>query len=97
MPERGAYHVLDGALFPVGKFHFRLFLAHTWALTADRARFFRALARSLAANGTRLRRWLYALAGVIDTPRARFRFQRFAIPFRIAEMKVRLHEIVMVK
>src|SRR5271157_3078750 len=96
MPERGAHHVLNGTLFPVGQLHFRLclLLAHTWALTANLARLLRTLTRCFSTHWTRLRRWLYTLAGVIATLQARFRFQRLAVPLRITEMKVRLHEVV---
>ena len=96
VPERGAHHVLNGTLFAVGQLHFRLrlLLAHAWALTANRARFFRTFARCLSAHRTWLRYRLHALAGVLATLLARFRLQRLAVPFRIAEMVVRLHEVV---
>ena len=96
MPERRAHHVLDGALLAVGELHFRFLLANAWTLAADSARLFRTFARSLAAYEARLRRsWdLYALARREPALLARLRLHRFAVPFRIAEMVVRLHEIV---
>src|SRR5271157_1720588 len=96
MPERGAHHVLNGTLFPVGQLHFRLclLLAHTWALTANLARLLRTLTRCFSTHWTRLRRWLYTLAGVIATLLAGLRLHRFAVPFRIAEMVVGFHEVV---
>jgi hypothetical protein len=56
----------------------------------------RTLARYLSANGTWFccRSRLWALAWVIAALLARLRFQRLAVPFRIAEMKVRLHEVI---
>src|SRR5271157_1272020 len=96
MPERGAHHVLNGTLFAVSQLHscLRLLFADTWALTANLARLVRTLTRCFSTHWTRLRRWLYTLAGVIATLQARFRFQRLAVPLRIAEMVVRLHEVV---
>ena len=91
------YHVLYRALFTVGELDLRLFLADARTLPADRARFlffFRTLAWSLATNCAGL--WLlpFALTRLAAALLARFRFQRLAVPFRVAEMQVRLHEVV---
>src|SRR5271157_5563278 len=96
VPEGGRHHGLDGAFFAVGKLHFhsRLFLAHARALTAHAARFFLTLAGPLAAIRAWLRLNSYALAGMITTLLAGFWFQRLAVPLRIAEMVVGLHEVV---
>src|SRR5216683_6520515 len=96
MPERGAHHMLNGPLFSIGRLHFCLLLAYAGALVADRAGGLRTFARYLSANGTwfRGRRRLWALARVIATLLARFRFQRLAVPFGIVEVKVSLHEVI---
>ncbi len=70
MPERGAHHVLDGALFAVREFHFRLLLAHARTLPASLARLFRTLARTLPAHRAWLRRDLLALTGIRPALRA---------------------------
>jgi hypothetical protein len=55
---------------------------------------FGTLARTFPAGGTWLWRCLHALARVRVTCLAWFRFQRFPVPLRIAEVTVRLHEVV---
>ena len=96
MPECGGHHGLDVALLAVGELHFdsRLLLAHARALATDAARLLRTLAGTLAAIRAWFRLGFYALAGVIAARLARFRFQRFAVPFGVAEMVVGLHEVV---
>src|ERR1017187_6416787 len=94
MPERGAHHVLNGTLLPVGQLHFRPFFAHARALTAHWASFLRTLARNHSAYRTGLGCRLYALARVKATLLAGLRFHRFAVPLRVTEMKIGLHEVV---
>lgn len=96
MPERGAHHMLNGPLFPIGEHHFCLFLAYAAALAADRAYVFRTFARCLPTNGTwfRGRRRLCASARLIAALLAGLRLQRLAVPFGVAEVKIGLHEVI---
>jgi hypothetical protein len=94
VPEGRGHHVLDSTLFAVGELHFCLFLAYARALAAERALVFRTLARCLATNRTGLWRLLFTLAWVIAALLARFRFQRLAVPLRIVEVQIGLHEVV---
>jgi hypothetical protein len=82
MPERRHHHVLDGALFPVGQFHFRLFLVLTNAidLAANRTWLFCAFARRLAADLARFRRRHHIGAGMLPASRARLFFLQSPVP-----------------
>src|SRR5260370_24749573 len=88
--------MLNGARFPVGTLHLRLFslLEHTGGSAANLARLFRTLARIFRTNRARLQQWPSALAGVIAAPGTWLRLQRLAVPLRIVEMKIRSYEIV---
>jgi hypothetical protein len=96
MPETGHHHVLDVAGFAVGEFDLCpfLFLADALQLAADFAGFFRALARAFAAIGAGFRFRAFADAGALAAGRAGFGVLGFAVPFRIAEMVLSLHEVV---
>src|ERR1035437_6694829 len=94
MPEGGGYHVLNSTLFPVGQLHCRFSPAHAWTLTTNLARLFGTHARTRSTDRTWLRRGLHTLTGIGFALRTRFRFERFAIPFRIGEMDVGPHEVV---
>src|ERR1035437_852324 len=94
VPEGSGYHVLNGALFAVGQLHGRFSSANARTLTASLARLFGTHARTRPTDSTRLRRGLHALTGIGFALRTRFGFERFAIPFGIAEMDVGPHEVV---
>src|SRR5205807_3241362 len=96
MPEACGYHVLNGARFSISELDrsFLSLFADTWVLAAHVTIFFATFAWRFSAHGARLRRGLYALAGVIAALGAGFRFQGFAVPFRITEMDVSFYEVV---
>jgi hypothetical protein len=94
VPEGGGYHVLDGTFFAVGQLHGRFSSAHAGTLTANLAGFFRTLAWPLPTDSAWPWRGLHTLAGIGTAFRARLRFERLAIPFRIAEMNVGPDEVV---
>src|SRR5579872_2008756 len=96
MPERGNHHVLNRALFSIGKFHLRLLLlpAHTRALAANIAWLFQTLTRIFRTHSARLQQRRSALARIVAAPGTWFRLQRFAVPLRIGEMMVGLHKVV---
>ena len=62
----------------------RLLLANSWI----------AFTRPLAAYAARMRRFLLTLARTAPAFRTRLRFERLAIPFRIAEVLMRLHKVI---
>src|SRR5689334_18309617 len=98
MPERRHHHVLDRAFLTVGQLHFYFALllasANTANLPAYFARLRRAVARALTTNRARFRRRNLAHTRPCAATRARVFLLRRAVPFVIAEMLVRLHEIV---
>ena len=96
MPEAGHHHVLDVAGFAVGEFDLcpLLLLADALQLAADFARFFRAFARAFAAVGAGFRVWPFAAAGALAAGRTGFGVEWFAVPLRVAEVVISLHEVV---
>jgi len=87
---------LNVALFPIRKFHFHFapLVANATEHPTNRARLFRTFARTFAAHFARLPRLHFTDTGPLPTPGARLFLDRFAVPLRIAEMNMRLHEIV---
>src|ERR1035441_3482355 len=96
MPKRSAHHALDSTLLSVGKLHGRFLFANARIFATDSTNLFLALARRFGSYYTGVRHsWdLYALARREATLLAKLGFDRFAVPFRIVEMEVCLHEIV---
>ena len=94
MPETRRHHVLNRPLLPVRELNRSLLYAFARALAAFLANSWIAFTRSLAAYAARLRRSLLTLARTAPAFRTRLRFERLAIPFRIAEVLMRLHKIV---
>ena len=96
MPEGRGHHVLDASLFPVGQFDLGFLALFAKALNAptDRTNFFGALAGALATGRAGFGRGIFALAGIAATLVADLRLGGFSIPFRIAEVNVRLYEIM---
>ncbi len=88
VPERRQHHVLDGALLPVGQFHFHLplLLADARQLPADLARLLWTFARGLAALGTRLGRRHFTGARILPALRARLVWFWWTIPLRVLEI-----------
>ena len=96
MPEGCHHHVLDDAFLSVGELHpcSLLLFADATNLPADFAGNLGAFAGRLAANFARLGRWNDTGAGTLAALRTGLRLHRVAVPFRVAEMVVRLHEVV---
>src|SRR5690242_12885176 len=97
MPEASHSHVLNGALFAIGKLYLRFPDADAWrlpTLPTRRGRLLHAHAGEFTTNLAWLRWELHALTGMRTTFLTRFRLHRFSIPFRIAEVMVCLDEVV---
>ena len=97
MPKTCHRHMLDVAVLAVRQFHFhlsRLPLAHAWSLPAYRARRLLTFTGRFATKVARERRLLQTHTRVAATFSASLQLHRFAIPLRVAEMMVRLYEVV---
>src|ERR1019366_5987775 len=94
MPEACHHHVLNGSFLTVSKLNLCFFLAYTWTLATNRTRLFRAYTGTLTTHRTRLGRTLLAYTRALTTLGAKFRFIGRAIPFRIIEMMICLHEVI---
>src|SRR6202020_1016217 len=92
--EGGGNHVLDGAFFPVGELHRRLFLAYAGALTAELARLFGTLAWPLSTDSAWSWCALHTFTGIRTALGAGFWFKRFTVPLGVAEVDVCPHEVV---
>src|SRR5450759_3245777 len=94
MPEACNHHVLNVSFLTVSKFNLCFLLAYTRSLPTHWAWFFGAYTGTLTTHRTRLGRTLLAYTRALTTLSAKFRFIGRAIPFRIIEMMICLHEIV---
>ena len=96
MPEAGAHHVLNGSFLPIGQLDLGLtsLPANTGPLAASLTQSFWADAGLLPANLARLWWQLLADTGELPADSTGFRLDGLAVPLRITEMMVRLHEVV---